>query len=68
MTKWLQDWFNQPSVQSGDPTRRAIADVHKMCNDAGQELVHEASKLNWHVLETDNHYILIHSGTMKVRC
>ena len=68
MTKWLQDWFSQASVQSGDPTRRAIADVHQMCSDTGQELLREAVALGWHVLETDTHYVLIPSGVMKVRC
>ena len=68
MTNWLQDWFKQGSVRNGDPTRRAITDVHKMCADTGQELIKEASNMGWHVLETDTHYVLVPSGTMKVRC
>lgn len=68
MTQWLKDWFNQPSVVSGDPTRRAIADVHKMCSDTGQELKREASNYGWHVIVTDTHYVLIPSGTMSVMC
>ena len=68
VTKWLQDWFSQPSVVNGDPTRRAIADVHAMCGDAGQELIREAINAGWHVLDTGTHYVLVPSGTMNVRC
>lgn len=68
MTRWLQDWFSQTSVQTGDPTRRAISDVHSMCGDSGQELIREAQNFGWHVLETQTHYILIPSGVMQVRC
>lgn len=57
MTQWLQDWFNQASVQAGDPTRRAIADVHKFCGDQGQELKAEAVKAGWHVVATSTHYV-----------
>jgi hypothetical protein len=67
-TIWLDDWLTQTSTGSGDPTRRAISDVHKQCSDTGQELVHEASLRGWHVVETDTHYVIIPSGTMKVRC
>lgn len=68
MTKWLDDWFNQASVATGDPTRRAIADVHRKCTDTGQELIREAVARGWHVLETDAHYVLIPTGKMGVRC
>lgn len=68
MTQWLQDWFQQSSVQGGDPARRAIADVHKFCSDTGQELTLEATKLGWHVVATDTHYVLIPSGTVKLVC
>jgi hypothetical protein len=68
MTQWLQDWFNQSSVQAGDPTRRAVADVHKMCGDTGQELTREAINAGWHVLTTGTHYVLIPTGNMSVVC
>lgn len=68
MTQWLQGWFQQSSVLGGDPTRRAIADVHKMCSDNGQELKQEAINAGWHVLTTSTHYVLIPSGTMSVVC
>jgi len=68
MTKWLQDWFGQQSVVNGDPTRRAITDVHYMCGDTGQELIKEAVILGWHVIDTGTHYVLIPTGTMSVRC
>ena len=68
MTQWLQDWFNQASVQAGDPTRRAIADVHRFCGDQGQELKAEAVKAGWHVVATSTHYILIPAGAMSVMC
>ena len=68
MTQWLQDWFNQPSVRAGDPTRRAITDVHRFCGDTGQELKNEALLSGWHVVATNTHYVLIPSGTMSVVC
>jgi hypothetical protein len=69
MTKWLQDWFNQPSVQAGDPARRAIADVHKACSDQGQEIKREAVIAGWHVVATETHYVLIpSSGKVSVIC
>ena len=68
MTKWLQDWFSQPSVVNGDPTRRSIEDVHRMCGDTGQELLKEAVHAGWHVVKTNTHYVLIPSGTMSVVC
>jgi hypothetical protein len=68
MTKWLAGWFNQSSVNGGDPTRRAKADVHKMCSDTGQELEREARARGWHVLDTGTHYVLIPSGQMNVVC
>ena len=68
MTQWLKDWFNQPSVIAGDPTRRSIADVHRMCGDTGQELRMEAVNAGWHVVATNTHYILIPTGAMAVVC
>lgn len=68
MTKWLQDWFDQPSVRNGDPTRRAKADVHSACSDTGQELKAEAVNQGWHVLDTSTHYVLVPSGQMTVVC
>lgn len=68
MTKWLADWFSQQSVVSGDPTRRAITDVHKECSDSGQELKSEAITRGWHVVKTDSHYILIPTGNVSIIC
>lgn len=68
MTPWLKAWLHQTSSVGGDPTRRAKADVHNHCADAGQELVAEAKALSWHVVETTNHYIIIRSGEFKIRC
>lgn len=68
MTQWLKDWFNQASVLNGDPTRRSIADVHRMCGDTGQELRQEAINYGWHVISTNTHYILIPTGFMNVVC
>lgn len=68
MNKWLEQWFSQPSAAKGDPTRRAIDDVHKHCNDNGQELLREATAKGWHVVETDKHYVLIPSGKAQIRC
>jgi hypothetical protein len=68
VTKWLQDWFNQPSVVSGDPTRRSIEDVHRMCGGSVDELRSEAVKAGWHVVCTNTHYVLIPNGTMSVVC
>ena len=68
MNKWLEQWFNQLSVAKGDPTRRAVGDVHHHCNDMGQELMRQAKARGWHVVETDKHYVLIPSGMAKIRC
>ena len=68
MPKWLDDWLNQTSTGGGNPTRRAISDVHTQCSDTGQQLIAEAMARNWHVLETDTHWVVIPNGTMKVRC
>jgi len=68
MTKWLADWFSQPSVLSGDPTRRAKSDVHNMCGDTGQEIKAEAQARGWHVLDTGTHYVLVPTGQMGLVC
>lgn len=68
VTRWLQDWFSQPSVVAGDPTRRSIEDVHRICGDNGDELRREAVTAGWHVVCTDTHYVLIPNGTMSVVC
>lgn len=68
MTKWLSDWFAQPSVMAGDPTRRSKSDVHTMCADTGSELKREAVQRGWHVLDTGTHYVLVPSGQMTVVC
>jgi hypothetical protein len=67
MNRWLEQWFAQPSVGKGDPTRRAVADVHKHCSDSGQELFKEAKARGWHVVETDKHYVLLPSGFARIR-
>ncbi|PTT78953.1 hypothetical protein DBR42_22445 [Pelomonas sp. HMWF004] len=68
MTKWLSGWFNQSSVLSGDPTRRAKTDVHLQCSDTGQEIKAEALARGWHLLDTGTHYVLIPTGQMAVVC
>ncbi len=68
MTQWLKNWLDQDSSQDGDPTRRSKEHVHSNCSDTGQELVKEAKARGWHVVETENHYILIRSGEFKIRC
>ena len=68
VTKWLQDWFNQPSVVSGDPTRSSIEDVHRMCGGSVDELRSEAVKAGWHVVCMNTHYVLIPNGTISVVC
>lgn len=62
---WLAQWFAAQSARNGGIVRRSIHDVRRL--SSLDEVVREAKKRGWHVIETGDQYVLLcHTGSIQI--
>ena len=65
MSAWVEQFFQASSASNGDVIRRAKSDVEQY--SSLQEVVDEAEKHGFHVVETgDQIVVLCHQGTLHI--
>lgn len=67
MSAWLNDIWKAGQANKGGVVRRAVGDVHRFSSQS--ELIREARRRGYHVIEAGDQYIVLcNEGSLVIHC